>query len=200
MNDASTPQSTFSAEAAELVPSTEATTELKATSKYFRWFTLVVLLTVAVDQLSKIAIRRALDMGDQIPLVPGWIHLSHVLNHGAAWGMMTGQRPLLIIIAVGVIAVVVWLAREQVSRGWRPTLGLGLILGGAVGNLIDRILFGAVTDFIDLDTPLSFVRTFPVFNGADSALTVGVILLMWDLAFDRRTPGAEPPVYHQEPR
>ncbi|MDF2440820.1 MAG: signal peptidase, partial [Abditibacteriota bacterium] len=146
---------------------------------------LVALATIVIDQLSKVAIRRALEMGDQIPLLPGWVHLSHVLNHGAAWGMMAGQRPLLIAIAVGVIAAVVWLAREQVSRGWRPTFGLGLILGGAVGNLIDRILFGAVTDFIDLDTSLSFIRTFPVFNGADSALTIGVILLLWDLMFDR---------------
>lgn len=171
---------------AEPVPRQEVAAAIQADTKYFRWFVIVALLTVAIDQLSKIAIRRALEMGDQIPLVPGWIHLSHVLNHGAAWGMMMGQRPLLIAIAIGVIAAVVWLAREQVSRGWRPTVGLGLILGGAVGNLIDRILFGAVTDFLDMDTSLSFVRTFPVFNGADSALTIGVILLLSDALFDRR--------------
>jgi signal peptidase II len=154
-------------------------------AKYFRWFLIVALLTTIIDQISKVLVRHGIAFGEEIPLLPGWVHLSHVLNYGAAWGMLSGRRWLLIAIAFVVISAVIYLAREMSTRGLRLMIGLGLVLGGAIGNLIDRILFGAVTDFIDMDTPWRWLQTFPVFNGADSALTIGVILLLIDLFLDR---------------
>ncbi|MDQ3815106.1 MAG: signal peptidase II [Armatimonadota bacterium] len=154
--------------------------------RHLRTFALWAILTLIVDQLSKVWIRAALSLGDEVPVLPGWVHLSHVLNRGAAWGMLSGQRLFLIGVTVVVIWVVSVWAREVVRRGAMARIGLGLILGGAVGNLIDRLRFGAVTDFIDLDTPVEWLRTFPVFNVADSALTVGVTLLLIGMIFHRR--------------
>ena len=151
-----------------------------------RIFALVALATVIADQLSKMWIRSWLPLGDENPILPGLLSLSHLLNHGAAWGMLSGQRWFLIGITL-VVMVVVWqMARELAPESPWARVGLGLILGGAVGNLIDRVMAGAVTDFIDLGTSIHFIRTFPVFNLADSALTVGVILLILDILLNRR--------------
>lgn len=150
-------------------------------------FALLAITILVVDQLSKAWIRATLPHGAELPLWPGWVHLSHVLNRGAAWGMLSGQRVFLIGVTLIVIVVVSLWARDIVQRGTLARVGLGLVLGGAVGNLIDRIRFGAVTDFIDLDTPIAWLQTFPVFNVADSALTIGVTLLITGMIFhDRR--------------
>ena len=141
-------------------------------------FSLLAVVVTVLDQCSKLWVRAAIPMQNDVPLVPGWMHLTHTLNHGAAWSMLSGQRWFLVAITVIVSGVVVALARDFARRGTLPVVGLGLILGGAIGNLIDRVLFGAVTDFIDLDTPIRWLQTFPVFNIADSALTVGVVLLL----------------------
>jgi signal peptidase II len=141
-------------------------------------FTLIAFGAAILDQLSKLWVRAAIPMNGDVPALPGWVHLTHTLNHGAAWSMLSGQRWLLVGVTIVVIGVVVTLARDFAKRGTLPVVGLGLVLGGAIGNLIDRVLAGAVTDFIDLDTPLRWLETFPVFNVADSALTVGVTLLL----------------------
>ncbi len=148
-------------------------------------FFLAAILSFALDQLSKIGVRRALSVGETRDLWPGVIHLEHVQNHGAAWGVLSGQKWLLVAFTLLVIGVIVHSAREVTSRGALAALGFGLILGGACGNLFDRIWFGHVTDFFDLDTPIRAVRTFPVFNVADSALTVGVILMLLSLFLTR---------------
>ena len=144
-------------------------------------FALTAAFALFVDQLSKIWIRGALPNGARLPLLPGWIHLEHVQNHGAAWGVLSGRKWLLIAFTVAVTLMVLGSAREVASRGKVASLGFGLILGGALGNLIDRAAFGYVTDFFDLDTPVRWLQTFPVFNVADSALTCGVILMLLSL-------------------
>ena len=112
---------------------------------------------------------------------PGIVHLSDIRTRGAAWGMLAGHRWFLVLVALGVMLVVGYLAREIAPRSAWACAGLGLILGGAIGNLIDRVLFGSVTDFIDMDTTIQWIREFPVFNLADSALTVGVALLLIEI-------------------
>lgn len=148
----------------------------------------VALVITLLDQVFKTWIRGAIPFGGKLDLVPGWVHLTHTLNHGAAWSMLSGQRWLLILISIGVSIFVVRLTKELAPHGKLPVLSLGLIFGGAIGNLIDRISIGAVTDMIDLDTPISFLRTFPVFNIADSALTVGVILLIIFFLLNQEKP------------
>ena len=137
---------------------------------------LVALFTLVLDQLSKAWIRANFAEGDGVPLLAGVVHLTHVHNHGAAWGMLSGQRWLLIAVTVVVLLGVVFAAREWAQRGLMAGVALALIGGGAVGNLIDRLHQGYVTDMIDMGTSWQWLREFPVFNIADSALTIGVAL------------------------
>jgi signal peptidase II len=152
----------------------------------------VVLVTLLLDQLSKAWIRSNLAPGDTIAVWPGVMHLSHVWNRGAAWGMLSGQRLLLVGFSIVVLIGAASMARDFVRRGRLATAGLGLIVGGAIGNLIDRVLMGHVTDMIDMDTGWQWLRNFPVFNVADSALTVGVCLLLIHFVFDKSETHAAP--------
>lgn len=153
---------------------------------------LVAVLILILDQASKIWIRANLPPGEEIAVWPGVVHLSHVLNRGAAWGMLEGRRWLLIMITLVVLAGAVAMARSVARSGLLAKVGLGLIVGGAVGNLIDRVLFGTVTDMIDFDTAFAPLRNFPVFNVADSALTVGVCLLLCTALRRESAPEAKP--------
>jgi len=141
-------------------------------------FWLLAAFIVSCDQAAKLWIRSTLPLGATLPVWPEWVRFTHTLNHGAAWGVLSGQRWLLIIVTIAVIGFILALARDIWARGLVSTAALGIVLGGAIGNMIDRVGRGAVTDFIDLDTPLRFLQTFPVFNIADAALTVGVLLLI----------------------
>jgi len=152
-------------------------------ASWFFW--LATVLVVPLDQAAKAWIRNALPLGGELPVWPGWLHFTHALNHGAAWGVLSGQRWLLLVVTVAVIGFIAMLAREVWARGRVAATALGLILGGALGNMIDRIGSGPVTDFIDLDTPLRFLQTFPIFNIADTALTVGVTLLILQWLFEQ---------------
>ena len=153
-------------------------------------FWSVAVFVVALDQLVKIWIRAAFPVGATQPLLEGWLRLTHSENTGAAWSMLAGQRWPLVLISVAVSAFILFMAHEfsnEKPRRVLPLVALGFIFGGAIGNLIDRVLFGVVTDMIDLDTPLEFLRTFPIFNLADSALTVGVVLLMLHFVLHRES-------------
>ena len=141
-------------------------------------FFLIALLVVAADQLSKIWIRSSLPVGQSI-FEAGFFRITHVHNTGAAFGLFQGQAFLLTIVALigitGLLVYALFIYRRFPLSGnilGRPVLGL--VLGGAVGNLIDRLRFGYVTDFID-------VGLWPAFNIADSTITIGVILLAYSL-------------------
>ncbi len=129
---------------------------------------LVVLLA---DIASKFAVRAALNVGESIALVP-FLSLTHVQNTGIAFGMLQFDilRWALVLVALGVAAAIAVSCMHGKVR--EHYLAWGLIAGGAVGNAIDRIFIGTVTDFINF-------HFWPAFNVADSALTVGVILLAW---------------------
>lgn len=158
-------------------------------------FIVVAIAVVIVDQLSKLWVRHSFFVGETKPFFENWLDWTHSKNAGAAWGMLSGQRWLLVLVSLAVGAFVVVMAREFAREPKGRVLSLtalGLIFGGAIGNLIDRILFGVVTDFIDLGTPIQHLRTFPIFNIADSALTIGVILLLLHFLLHREA--SAPPV------
>jgi signal peptidase II len=151
-------------------------------------FTLVAFLAVALDQLSKLWVREYFAVGESQAVISGWLDWTHSQNNGAAWSMLAGQRWFLVLVSIGVAIFIAMMARDfarQTPRQVLPLCALGLIFGGAIGNLIDRIFYGVVTDFIDLGTPIKFIKTFPIFNIADSALTIGVILLALHFLLDR---------------
>ncbi len=145
---------------------------------------LIALLVVAADQLSKIWIRSNLLVGQSLFEV-GFFRLTQVHNTGAAFGLLPGQSFLLTIVAL--ISIALLLAYALVIYRGFPFLdnrlgrsALGLVIGGAAGNLIDRLRFGYVTDFIDFNL-------WPAFNIADSAVTVGVILFAYSFLSLART-------------
>jgi signal peptidase II len=127
-----------------------------------------------LDQVTKLAAVAYLDPGRAVPLVDGVLQLRLIRNPGAAFGMATGLTWLLTLVALVVVVVVVRVARRLGSRGW--TLALGLLLGGALGNLTDRLLRepgfarGHVVDFLELPR-------WPVFNVADSSIVAAAVLI-----------------------
>jgi signal peptidase II len=143
-------------------------------------FLAVAVLVVILDHLTKWIVVQNLPFNHDIHLLGEWVMLTHIKNTGAAFGLFPGS--VLPLIAISVIASIVVLflalkARNDVGR----LLPLGLILGGAVGNLIDRIWQGRVTDFINVGIPDG--ARWPVFNVADSAVTIGVAILAFSVYF-----------------
>lgn len=143
-------------------------------------FFLAAVLVVAADQPSKIWVRSNIVLGESL-LEWGPFRLTHIQNSGAAFGLFQNQSFTLTIVAfVGIIVLLlfalVYSSRFSVSDSKLTKPALGLILGGTIGNLIDRLHRGYVTDFID-------IGFWPAFNIADSAITVGVILFAYSLLF-----------------
>ncbi len=140
-------------------------------SRYRHWFFGAALITLLADQVSKSLVRAFLPLGSSVPLLPNLLHFTHTKNPGAAFGLFPNAATLLIVVALFVSAFFLWLGHQGFDRR-RVALATGMILGGALGNLIDRVRFGAVTDFVD-------IRIWPIFNIADATLTFGAFLLLW---------------------
>jgi signal peptidase II len=133
---------------------------------------LLLVAVLIVDQLTKRAVRSGIRVGDVHKFLPG-VQLVHVRNSGVAFGFFSGGGTLVLVFTLAALALLVGYLALRPGRPWLwiPT---GLLVGGAVGNLIDRWAHGAVTDFIKL--PL-----WPAFNVADMSITFGVLSLLWVL-------------------
>ena len=142
------------------------------TSRFTKLPWLISGLTLAADQLTKFLVVASFEPRTSLPLLPPVLHLTYVQNTGAAFGLFKGQQMLFIGCSFLVIGWIVWELTAKPFRDLSSLWACALILGGAVGNLIDRLRLGYVIDFIDL-------RVWPVFNIGDSAITVGVALLVW---------------------
>jgi signal peptidase II len=148
---------------------------------------------VFLDQLTKGLVETRYALHSTREVIPGFLNFTHVRNSGVAFGLFAshgdGALGSLVLVVLGLVAlVVVGLYFWRTSTGDRALLSaLALILGGAVGNLIDRIGSGGVTDFID-----AYVGTYHwhTFNVADSAITVGIVLMVLDLLLPRRAPAS----------
>lgn len=130
---------------------------------------IIVAVIVILDQLSKYLVTHRFSLHESLPVIRGVFHLTLVHNTGAAFGLLKNQLPVFIITAIICIAFIVCNMHKHAHRK-SQTLALSLICAGAIGNLIDRLLYGYVIDFLDF-------RVWPVFNIADSAITVGAIVL-----------------------
>jgi len=144
------------------------------------WLGLSALVMV-IDQLTKIMVERRFAFGERLEIVPGWFDLTLVYNTGAAFSFLAGaggwQRWFFIAIGVAASGFILWLLVRHGSQRMFA-LSLALILGGAIGNVIDRILRGRVVDFLLAHWQDRWY--FPAFNVADSAITVGAALLILD--------------------
>lgn len=154
----------------------------------YRWL-WISLAILALDRASKSAIERFTPEGYVRPLIDGFLDFVHTHNPGIAFGLLADshskwQTALLAAGAAGVIVLLVWLLVTGRAGSTRSQVALSLILGGAAGNLADRLLHGGVIDFVDVHW-----RNYhwPAFNVADSAITIGALLLAVDLIFPRRS-------------
>ena len=131
----------------------------------------IALLTILLDQGSKVAIREWMMLHESIPVIPGFFHITYILNRGAAFGILENQQWLFLFLAVILIGLYAFF-HKKLPNHWLVHMGTGMLLGGAIGNALDRGVHGAVTDFFDF-------RVWPVFNIADIGIVVGVCLLLW---------------------
>lgn len=137
----------------------------------------LVITTLSLDQLSKFLASKNLLYNSPLAVIKGIFYLTLIHNRGAAFGILKNQLPLFIFTSLlAIILIYFSLKNKKESKIYR--VSLSLILAGALGNLIDRLFFGYVIDFLDF-------RIWPVFNLADSAITVGVILLGWSLCIQK---------------
>ena len=135
-------------------------------------FFIIAAAVIALDQLTKHLVRAGLARGEAWPDADWMLHLVNVRNSGAAFGMLQGQTTFLIVTSlVGVVAIVLYYFFPPLEHGLLR-IALGLQLGGAAGNLIDRARFGWVTDFVNFNY-------FPAFNVADASITIGVVTILW---------------------
>ena len=133
---------------------------------------LIAGLVVCVDRLTKLFVQAALVPGQTVPLIPSVLHLTYVHNTGAAFGLFRGQGWWLVAVSLVICGWIVRQLRHPDAAPRAIRMSFALVLGGAIGTLVDRVWLGSVVDFIDL-------RVWPVFNVADACITIGVGWLLW---------------------
>jgi signal peptidase II len=154
-------------------------------------FLVPALAVVALDQISKIVLAYNIPKYASIPVIKGFFNLVHVRNRGMAFGLM--NRPghgfkfyFLIAATLGAIVLLLFWFRKMKDEDHNITIGISLILGGAVGNLIDRIRLGEVIDFLDFHIGSYH---WPAFNVADAAITIGIFWLAVNTLFRKSSKG-----------
>ena len=143
---------------------------------------LIALIVFLVDQGTKYLIATRLDMYEQIPVIGDFFVITSSRNRGAAFGILQDQLWFFIVVTVIVVIGIIWYMRKVKSEGHKllPT-ALALVLGGALGNFIDRLVMGEVVDFLQFTFG---TYTFPIFNIADSCIVIGVGLIILDTILD----------------
>ncbi len=149
---------------------------------------LIGLSIVLLDQFTKQWIRSAFSYGDSRPVIDGFFNLVYVRNDGAAWNFLSGHGLILILISIGVLGLLLIYRRSFLQEKFSHQILLGLMVGGIVGNLIDRIHFGWVTDFLDFQFGSYH---YPSFNVADSAICIAVGLYIIFNLFSKQGAGDE---------
>jgi len=142
------------------------------------YFLLPMICILVFDQITKLAVIQFIPFGKssaEISVIDEFFYIVHVTNRGAAWGILDGKTYLLSSIAILTLAAL-WLFRRELGLGNKKMqFALGLFAGGVLGNLIDRIFYGHVVDFIDIYLPIINYR-WPAFNIADCGISIGVTL------------------------
>lgn len=145
---------------------------------------LIALVMFLIDQGTKFLIAKNLELYEQIPVIGNFFLITSSRNRGAAFGILQDQLWFFIVVTIAVVAGIVWYLRKMTKEGRKllPT-ALALVLGGALGNFIDRLLMGEVVDFLQFNFGN---YTFPIFNIADSCIVIGVGLIILDTILDGR--------------
>ena len=144
----------------------------------------VALTTFAVDQATKLAVKTWMEPGDVIPLVPPVLDLHYITNRGVAFGLFSRFGDIFVPVALVIMSVIFGYYRSLRHRRLWLRVALGMQLGGALGNLLDRLRYGSVVDFVEFHIDAIHFY-WPVFNAADSAIVVGVGILLVCLTFQQ---------------
>jgi len=163
---------------------------------------LTAIVVVILDQISKYLIKSSMQLYDSFDVIGNFFKITYIENAGMAFGIQMGSRPIFVALSI-VAAVIVFVYLMRIpNEQFLFRFSLALIMGGATGNLIDRIAFGRVVDFLDveffdislpafqfliIDFPGYSLTRWPVFNIADSAVTCGMIMIIWFILF-QKTP------------
>lgn len=145
--------------------------------------TLYTAILILMDQISKYIIVRTMNIGESISVIGEVLQITSHRNYGAAWGMLQNQMIFFYIITIIVLIALIYFYYKEAADNLLMQCGLMLIFAGAVGNFIDRLFRGNVVDFIDTKI-ISY--DFPIFNVADSCLTIGVFILLYELLFNQK--------------
>ena len=150
-----------------------------------KYHLLIALLIVTLDRLAKLAVERKIPLHDGIQIIPGFFRITHMENRGAAFGLFADSPSewkvaLLVLFSLAALLIVSYLLWKNSHSMSTTGVGLALILGGAIGNLWDRLAAGHVTDFL-----LFYLGPYqwPAFNVADSAIVIGASLLVFEILF-----------------
>jgi signal peptidase II len=147
------------------------------------FYYLIAIFIILLDQVTKWLIVSKMFLGESIPIIENVLYITSHRNRGAAWGILQGQMWLFYVITTIVIIGIIYYIQKFAKGKWLLGIALGFMLGGAIGNFIDRLIRKEVVDFIHT---YIFSYNFPVFNIADSALVIGVVLLMIQMLLDER--------------
>ena len=151
---------------------------------------LLGIIVLVLDQLTKQAVRAHLVYNQKIPVIDGFFNLVYVRNDGAAWNILSGHSIILILISLAVLVALFVYRKRFLQDGLLHKVLLGLLVGGIAGNLVDRIRFGWVTDFLDFH--LGDFYHYPSFNVADSAICIAIgLYVMINVLQERKKRKAE---------
>src|SRR4051794_24770476 len=152
--------------------------------RYFLvFYYLIAIFVIALDQITKMLIVSKMQFGESITIIENFLYITSHRNRGAAWGILQGQMWLFYVITLIVIFALIYYLQKAAKGKRLLGVSLSFMLGGAIGNFLDRLIRKEVVDFIHT---YIFGYNFPVFNIADSALVIGVILLMIQMLRDER--------------
>lgn len=149
----------------------------------FVFYYIIALFVIALDQLTKYLIVKKMELGESIEVIEDFLYITSHRNRGAAWGILEGQMWFFYIVTVVVIIGIIYYIQKAAKGKMLFGVSLGFMLGGAIGNFIDRVFRNEVVDFVNT---YIFGYDFPVFNIADSALVIGVAMLMIQMLLEER--------------
>ena len=136
---------------------------------------LITIVFLVIDIISKFVITNFLELGESITIIDNFFNITYVRNTGAAWSMFSSNKLFVLLVSCIIIFLVIWYLYKNKVENKIEKIGYSLILGGAFGNLFDRIVYGYVIDFFDFDI---FSYEYPIFNLADTFIVIGVCLLL----------------------
>jgi signal peptidase II len=152
----------------------------------WRLLSIVTAVILVLDQATKLYVDARFALYESVPVIPGWFHLTYIRNQGAAFGILSNSAiriPFFITVALVALLVILWYLRQLRADQHLGAFALALIFSGALGNLIDRVRLGEVIDFLDV---FWNHHHWPAFNVADSAICVGVALMVWEMWQEER--------------